>query len=186
MPGRYDDTSDTELIALVCTGRLEAFRGLVERYERQIAATVIGMLGPGAEAQDVGQEVFVRFYRNLDRFRGEAQVGTYITRIAMNLSYNAIKRRRKERERVAGSDRVLADLVDTKDSTGVGPEREDVRRAILKLDAKFRSVVVLRLIQGYTTAETARILGVPLGTVLSRLSRAQRTLAELLAEYAGG
>ncbi len=184
MSGPYDDKNDAELIAEVRGGRADAFRGLVERYERQVAATVIGMLGVGAEAQDVGQEVFVRFYRSLDRFRGDSAVGTYLTRIAMNLCYNEIRRRGTRRDRAGGGAATLAGLVDTADSTGSGPERREIRQAIQRLDPKFRSVVVLRLVKGHTTKETAKVLGIPLGTVLSRLSRAQKMLAEELKDYA--
>jgi RNA polymerase sigma-70 factor (ECF subfamily) len=183
MQSRYADKTDAELIAEVRNGRTEAFRGLVERYEGQVAATVIGMLGQGAEVQDVGQEVFVRFYRSLEGFRGEAALGTYLTRIAMNLCYNEIGRRMKQRERAGGGEAALLGLVDVDDRTGSGPERSDIRQAILALDTKFRSVVVLRLVKGHTTEETAHILGVPMGTVLSRLSRAQKMLAERLREY---
>ena len=90
---------DTALIDRARAGDEAAFRGLVERYESQVAATVVGMLGPGDEADDVGQETFVRFYQALSKFRGEAALGTYLTRIAMNLSLNAIKRRQRQRWR---------------------------------------------------------------------------------------
>jgi len=181
---QHADSSDGEFIAAVRRGETEAFRVLVERYERQVAATVIGMLGAGPEAQDVGQEVFVRFYRSLGGFRAEASVATYLTRIAMNLSYNEIARRRKRRGRAGGGDAVLAAMVDETDRTAGGPERAEIRQAILELEPQFRAVVVLRLVKGHTTEETARILKVPQGTVLSRLWRAQRILAERLKEYA--
>lgn len=77
----------------------------MERYEGAVAATVIGMLGPGADADDVGQEVFVRFYRSLARFRGEAAVKTYLTRIAINQSLKALKRRRRLLDRFISRDR---------------------------------------------------------------------------------
>ena len=86
--------SDEELLRSARAGDEEAFRSLVERYEHKVAATVIGMLGPGDEADDVGQETFIRFYRAMGNYRGEARLGTYITRIAINLSLKALKRRR--------------------------------------------------------------------------------------------
>ncbi|RMH54101.1 MAG: sigma-70 family RNA polymerase sigma factor, partial [Bacteroidetes bacterium] len=89
--------SDETLVARARQGDEQAFRNLVERYESTVAATVIGMLGAGPEAEDVGQETFIRFYRALHQFRGEAAVGTYLTRIAINLSLNALKRRRRRR-----------------------------------------------------------------------------------------
>ena len=92
-------STDVECIACAKTGDDQAFRQLVERYEGQVAATVVGMLGAGAEAEDVGQDVFIRFYESLDKFRGDSAVGTYLTRIAINLSLNAVERRKRMRWR---------------------------------------------------------------------------------------
>ena len=68
---------------------------LVKRYESLVAGTVIGMLGHCPEAEDVGQNTFIRFYNALDSFKGESGVGTFLTRIAINLSLNEIKRRKR-------------------------------------------------------------------------------------------
>ncbi|MEO0471948.1 MAG: sigma-70 family RNA polymerase sigma factor, partial [Bacteroidota bacterium] len=95
VPGKAPKT-DIDLIAAVQTGQPEAFRLLVERYQAQVAATVIGMLGKGQEAEDVGQEVFIRFYRSLAQFQAKSALGTYLTRIAINLSLNAIKKRKRQ------------------------------------------------------------------------------------------
>ncbi|MDD5675607.1 MAG: sigma-70 family RNA polymerase sigma factor [Chitinivibrionales bacterium] len=169
--------TDTEIISAVRSGDRRAFNALVDKYEPQVAATVIGMLGRGPEAAEVGQDVFVRFYKALDDFRGEAGVGTYLTRIAMNLSYNEIKRRMRRREIYNNE----IDIEELRDDKNYDPERNSmVRAAVLRLKPKYRSVVVLRLIEGHSTNETAKILSLPLGTVLSRLSRAQKMLREIL------
>ncbi|MEE8594986.1 MAG: sigma-70 family RNA polymerase sigma factor [Gemmatimonadota bacterium] len=175
-----DRISDGDLLERARGGDHAAFRTLIERYEHAVAATVIGMLGPGAEAEDVGQETFIRFYAALNRFREEASLKTYLTRIAINLSLNALKRRRRFLSRYVEGD--LADTVGVE--SGAGPAdrvesqevRETVRSAIDRLAPKQKAVVTLRLIDGYSTRETAEILGVPEGTVLSRLSRALKRL----------
>ena len=103
--GVSDPTSvppDDELLLRARAGDDRAFRLLVERYEGRVASVVTAMLGAGDEAEDVGQETFIRFYRSLDRFRGEASLGTYLTRIAINLSRNALRRRRREATRRRG------------------------------------------------------------------------------------
>ena len=87
--------SDETLLAGARAGDDRAFASLVERYEARVAATVVGMLGPGDEAEDVGQETFIRLYRYLDRYRGDASLGTYLTRIAMNLSLTALRKRKR-------------------------------------------------------------------------------------------
>ncbi len=87
--------SDIELIEKTKAGDQRAFGQLVSRHQSRVAATVIGMLGNSPEADDIGQEVFVRFYRSIVSFRGEANLSTYLTRIAINLSLNELKRRKK-------------------------------------------------------------------------------------------
>jgi RNA polymerase sigma-70 factor (ECF subfamily) len=96
--------SDADLIALARGGDDRAFAVLVERYEGAVAATVIGMLGRGDDADDVGQETFIRFHRALGNFRGESSLKTYLVHIAMNLSLNALKRRRRSLLRFVSRD----------------------------------------------------------------------------------
>ena len=97
---KSSDESDTELLAQAREGQQAAFKQLVERYESLVAATAIGMLGKGDDAEDVGQETFIKFYRSLDKFRGDAKIGTYLTRIAINLSLDALRRRKRSKLRV--------------------------------------------------------------------------------------
>lgn len=177
-----NEINDQELIEQVKQGNQSAFGELVHRYEMVVAATVNGMLGVGDDADDVGQNVFIRFYRAIDDFRGEAALGTYLTRIAINLSLNELKSRKRRRRffTKTDNDEGLAALAGAHDEGEQRDTRELVHQALQKLEPKFRSVVVLRMLQGYSTSETAQILKVPQGTVLSRLSRAQEKLKDLL------
>ncbi len=88
--------SDAELVAKAKAGDELAFRQLVERHEQLVRSTVVGMLGAGPDAEDVAQEVFIRFFRSLVNFRGEAKLSTYLCRIAINLSINALKSRQRQ------------------------------------------------------------------------------------------
>src|ERR671921_2987337 len=90
-----ESATDVELIDRARSGDDRAFAVLVDRYERPVAATVIGMLGPGDDADDVGQETFIRFHKALGSFRGDSSLKTYLVHIAMNLSLNALRRRRR-------------------------------------------------------------------------------------------
>ena len=176
--------SDLQLIEQARKGDSEAFRQLVNRYESQVASTVVGMMGNGPEAEDVGQEVFIRFYKALHQFKGEAALGTYLTRIAINLSLNSIKKRkRKNLLRFFSQDNQRPELQIP--DHGLSQEQREtqelVQQALQCLDPDFRTVMVLRMIEGYSTKETAELLGVPLGTVLSRLARAQKKLKNILA-----
>lgn len=178
---------EAALIERIRSGDRDAFRVLVDAYKDRVAAVVIGMMGPGDEAEDIGQETFIRFYRTIDTFRGDSSVATYLHRIAVNLSLNALKRRQRTRQRLAPAEpEALANMA-SKEQTDrpvlAAEKRHLVRRAIDQLPPAFRSVIVLRLIEGFSTRETADALDLPLGTVLSRLSRAQSKLRELLLPY---
>ena len=177
--------TEHELITAAREGDHEAFKKLIKRHESRVAATVIGMLGQCEEAEDVGQETFIRFYKSLKKFRGESSLATYLTRIAINLSLNELKRRQRRSSLFFQKPiEEVHDLPDRK-AGHWQEDKEIVQRAIQNLERKFRSVVVLRLIDGYSTEETAEILSIPVGTVLSRLSRAQKKLKELLTPYYG-
>ncbi len=176
-------TSDRELLQAVRRGDENAYADLVRKYEKRIAATIVGMLGDCPEAEDVGQETFIRFYNSIDKFRGQSSVATYLTRIAINLSLNELKRRKRRTHRTAPLSLAAKETTMPKEDTGEMVQH--IHRAIQRLDAKFRSVVVLRLLEGYSTKETARILKLPQGTVLSRLARAQEKLKGMLSPYWG-
>lgn len=176
--------SDEELVDEARAGNQIAFKSLVERYQDRVATTVTSMLGKNAEAEDVGQETFIRFYRALDSFRGDSSVSTYLNRIAINLSLNALKRRKRFFARFQHTDEErLTDHYATTPAFENTEKGHYIQQAILKLKPAFRAVIVLRLIEGYSTKETADLLNLPIGTVLSRLSRAQLKLRDLLRPY---
>jgi RNA polymerase sigma-70 factor, ECF subfamily len=176
--------TDCELIELSLKGDQSAFTEIVRRHKSKIAATIYGMIGKCDEAEDIGQEVFIRFYKSINNFRGESTLGTYLTRIAINLSLNEIKRRM--RKRFLTFDKVIengSDIADPVPYDTLNENQAMIEKALEKLSSKHRAVIVLRLIDGYSTEETAQILEVPLGTVLSRLARAQMKLKKYLEPY---
>lgn len=177
--------NDKELIQKAIEGDMQAFKRIVESYQGQVAKTVVNMLGRTQEAEDVGQEVFIRFYKSLDKFRGDASLGTYITRIAINLSLNELKRRERRKlfsfSSQEDQDRLM-NVPGEELSEEAWAKREWVNAGLQRLESKFRSVVVLRMIQGYSTKETAEILNLPQGTILSRLARGQEKLKVILEE----
>jgi RNA polymerase sigma-70 factor (ECF subfamily) len=180
-----DIIPDGELIARARAGDDRAFALLVERYESAVAATVIGMLGPGEDADDVGQQTFIAFHRALGDFRGESSLRTYLVHIAMNLSLNALKRRRRSLLRLVRIDDATTEVVEHRpgpdERLEANETRARVRRAVAQLAEHHRAVVVLRMFNGYSTRETAEILGVAEGTVMSRLSRAMKELEKKLS-----
>lgn len=177
--------TDLELIKNIRSGDDDAFRELVKRYEPRVAATVIGMLGDCPEAEDVGQETFIRFYNSINKFRGDSSVGTFLTRIAINLSLNELKKRQRKNTFFRRQNETDLNIAASSNPDIANDDKEIIQKAMQKLQPKFKSVLVLRLIDGYSTSETAEILKLPTGTVLSRLARGQKKMKELLIPLMG-
>ena len=168
---------DAALVARARNGDDDAFRRLVERHQAAVARTVFGMLGSRDDADDVGQETFVRFHQALGSFRGESSVRTYLVRIAMSTALNTLRSTRRRELRFVSDESAIdqavtaAEIVATDEGTA-----QRTRAALDALSPEHRAVVVLRLLDERGTKETAEILQVPEGTVLSRLSRAVQQL----------
>ena len=170
--------TEDELLERAKRGDHKAFQCLVECFEECIAMIVKGILGDCAEAEDVGQEVFIRFYQCMHQFKGNSTLKTYLTRIAINLSLNEIKKRKPTFDINNKEISETPMTIETKSSNF--EENEQIDKALQQLSHEHRSIVVLRLMQGYSVKETAKILEIPEGTVLSRLSRAQEKLRQIL------
>lgn len=178
----YRQKDEYELVKETLNGDRQSFEEIVRRYKSMVAGTIKGMLGNSGYAEDIGQEVFIKLFYSLPEFRGEAKLSTYIQRIAVNLTLNEIKRRKRIFS--VFMDRSYDEMHEiVTDSVADEEKREAaeiVNKAMMKLEPKFRIVVIMRMIQGYSTKETAQILDIPQGTVLSRLARAQGQLRKIL------
>lgn len=143
------------------------------------------MLGHLPDAEDVAQETFLRFFRALPRFRGQSTLRTYLVRIAINLSFNELRRMNKNLDMLSSSleEEQVRLKKNSRDTVNRVEQRIIVEQALQKLPAKLRSVLVLRLAGGYSSRETAEILKLPLGTVLSRLHRAQEQLKPIFMDH---
>lgn len=180
---------DLDWVRGALAGDSDSFRLLVEAHQDRVAGVVVGMLGEGPEADDVGQEVFIRLHSSLGQFRGESRLGTWLTRIAINLCLDRLRARQRwhrrflrleDEENRPGEPRVDAEaLLDQRERARL------VRRAVRGLRPSWRAVVVLRYLRGHSTEETAQVLGIPYGTVLSRLSRGLSSLREALGPLLG-
>ncbi len=180
--GSYSKADEGELVSASLGGDKKAFGEIVERYRKMVARTVKGMLGDSVFAEDVGQEVFIKLFYSLADFRGEAKLSTYIQKIAVNLTLNEIKRRKRFFSMFSqkGNNEMHEIEVPDHDTEERREASEIVHKALQAMDPKFRVIVAMRMLQGYSTKETAEILDLPLGTVLSRLSRAQEQLRVIL------
>jgi RNA polymerase sigma-70 factor (ECF subfamily) len=162
-------------VALAKDGDEKAFEEIVKRYKERIARIIFGMLGNTQDAEDIGQEVFIRFYYSMDNFRGDSELGTYLTRIAINLSINELRKRKRkifnfnnylEKQNII-NEPVLLKKIEI---------NEMIEKAIESLNPKLRVVVVLRFLNTFSIKEISETLKLPKGTVQSRLSRAQEKL----------
>jgi RNA polymerase sigma-70 factor (ECF subfamily) len=182
MKESYRQADENELVKASVEGDRLAYEEIVNRYRRMVARTVKGMLGDSVYTEDIGQEVFIKLYYSLSGFRGEAKLSTYIQKIAINLTLNEIKRRKRFFSMFSQKtdDEIYEFEIADSDHEEKRDAKEIVNKALMNLKPKFRIIVAMRMLQGYSTKETAEILELPLGTVLSRLSRAQEQLKDIL------
>jgi RNA polymerase sigma-70 factor (ECF subfamily) len=180
----YNEAIENELVKASLEGDKNAFGEIVSHYQSKVARTVKGMLGDSVFAEDIGQEVFIHLFHSLSEFRGEAKLSTYIQKIAVNLTLNEIKRRKRffsMFSQKANNEMHEFEVADY-NSEEKSEATELVTKALMAMEPKFRIIVTMRMLQGYSTKETAEILNLPLGTVLSRLSRAQEQLRNILTK----
>jgi len=180
----YNAASEIDLIKASLEGDKRAFGEIVNHYKGMVARTVKGMLGDTVFAEDIGQEVFINLFYSLPEFRKEAKLSTYIQKIAVNLTLNEIKRRKRFLSIFSqkGNNEMHEFEVEDHDTQERKEASEIVNKALMAIEPKFRIIVTMRMLQGYSTKETAEILDLPIGTVLSRLSRAQDQLRNILTK----
>ncbi|MEZ4239687.1 MAG: sigma-70 family RNA polymerase sigma factor [Myxococcota bacterium] len=187
--------ADAELLRAVLAGDGTAYRGLVERYQGRVYAMVYGMVRNREDARDITQEAFVKAYRNLETFRLEASFYTWLYRIAMNLAIDFTRKRKRQArngfdEGVAARDEdgeISEAHVDEMPSRQL--ERKQlfarIMEAMDELPEDQRQVILLRELEGLQYKEIAEVMGIPEGTVMSRLFYARKKLQKLLASDAG-
>lgn len=189
-PGECDEAA---LIARSQAGDLDAFDTLVARHQAKVYALCLWMLGHPEDAEDAAQTAFVRAFRALPRFRGDSQLGTWLHRIAANVALDTAKRRGRDPRPFSqwgagdeGDDPSIhvPDAAPQPAEQIARRERQAVvRRALGELPPNHRAVITLFDIEGRSYEEAAAILGVPMGTVKSRLSRARDALRALLEPH---
>ena len=178
---------DPRLIAECLQGRSAAFGELVRRYQDRLYNTAYRLTGNAEDAQDVVQEAFLSAYQSLGSFKGDSLFFTWLYRIAVN---TAISLKRKQRVALsihtgAGEEGGLepadpSDLSRPGHALEQAEEEQRIQRALDRLSPEHRTVLVLKEIEGQKYEAMAEILGVPIGTIRSRLHRARLELRDLL------
>jgi RNA polymerase sigma-70 factor (ECF subfamily) len=176
-PSRQDD--DQALVAAIQGGDEEAFGRLVRKYQHRVVGLARGIVADPSDAEDVAQDAFLRVYKGLAGFRGTSQFRTWLFQIVINTarSYRSRQRARVETavdgqalEAAEGSDHVETAVV----------ARDEVTRALSTLPVELREAVLLRDLEGLDYREIAELLGIPMGTVESRIFRGRQQLRTAL------
>lgn len=177
---------DRELVARARGGDSEAFAALVRQHAGPLYRLLARMLGDATAAEDVAQECFVRAWRALPSFRGEAKFSTWLYRIAVNEGNRFLAR--ESRREMLPYDDVLLDVPDLRAGTHERAEGGELRRQLERLIAElpphYRVAVVLRDIEGFTNEESAELLELDLRNFKSRLHRGRMALRRRLEELA--
>lgn len=182
-----DDHTDEQLLARFLddtqrrNAREVAFHALVTRYQRRLFAVCVRLLGSAADAEDAVQETFIRLARQGAGFRGDAQLSTWLYRVARNVCLDRV-RYEARRPSTPIEDFGAAGLEPATDD-GVDARLEvlEVRAALDQLDEQSRRLLLLVSVDGLSYAEAATVADLPVGTVKSRVSRTRVRLGELLS-----
>ena len=187
------EQTDALLIEDILEGDMAALAALVEKYKRMVYRVAIKITQNHEDADDVVQDAFLKVYDAIHTFRMDASFETWLYKVVVNLSINAVKRQKRRRE-CALSEGMLAEAaVDVKRRAKLHADphihaekqelREWVTKAVDSLPFHHRTVVILHEFEGLTHAEIATILNCSEGTVRSRLHYARKRLRERLKPY---
>ena len=190
-------TDDLTLVKRVRSGDQRAFKLLVERYQRKVYAVALGMLKDKEEAMDVSQEAFVKVYKYLDHFKGDASFYTWLYRITVNICIDIIRKRSGAGGEAVEFDETLpmdvseANIGALGSRLGTNPQKSALRRelaekiqeALSSVPEKHRAILLLREVEGMSYEDLSRTLDIPKGTVMSRLFHARAKVQKILSQY---
>ena len=186
---KFAGLADYELVQTAVAGREASFEELVRRYQRPIAAYVYRMVGDYDSALDLTQEVFIKVYNSLNRYRSEFKFSTWIYKIAHNAAIDHLRRHSVREQTLSGSVEGERREI-TIESKRLTPEQESERKerrmeiesVVQLLQPAYRELIVLRHSHDLSYDEIAEVTGLPLGTVKNRLFRAREAMRDLLIQ----
>lgn len=167
---------DAALLTRVVEGDHDAFNQIMQNHEDRVFSVCLRIMGNREHALDATQETFLTAFRKAGQFKGESALGTWLYRIAVNTCYDL---HRKQKRRRADPMPEHHDPVDpsAEEAVEAAALRPEIRRALATLPVEFRTAVVLSDLEGMALQDVAEVLGVPVGTVKSRVFRGRRLLA---------
>ncbi len=168
---------ELELIQRSLNGDLEAWGEIVSRYKQAVFAVALSILRNYADAEDAAQDAFIRAYENLSKYDLSRRFSTWMFTVAANVAKNALRKRRRQR------DPPLPEVEEDPAEEAHGDLRlAAVRQAVAELPEVYRAPVVLRYWHGLPLEEIGQVLGLPVGTVKTRLHRARALIRTKLLE----
>jgi RNA polymerase sigma-70 factor (ECF subfamily) len=181
--------TDAELVRACLEGRREAFDVIVERHQRHVYQLCYRFAGNHEDANDLTQDVFIRAYRGLKTFKGQASLGTWLYRIAVNVSLNSVAKGAGAKGRgepldallLANDDRIASGEETVAEALLRGERAGQVRAAIARLPKKQRATLVLRVYHDLPHEQIAGILGSSVGAVKANFFHALNNLKKLLS-----
>ena len=178
--------NEKELIARLQARDEAAFEELIRQYEKKVYSLCARMCGNAEDAEEVAQDAFLALWRGIDRFRQESSLSTWIYRLASNACIDLMRRKKKGAGSVSLDDEELfVDAVDPAPQPHEEAERRETQRllqeGLLSLPAEYRSILLLREIEGLSYSEISAALDLELGTVKSRISRGRTLLRNFLS-----
>ena len=192
--GRWDDQEVQALVRRAKAGDMGAFDDLVRTFQSPMYNLAYRMVGNREDADDVTQEIFVKMYRAIDKFRGDSKFSTWLYALATNMCRSKLRKIRRigafevvhldETTDTDDGERARPEPVDKADKPDKMLERRELRRmvesAMTALPDEFKAVIVLRDLQGLSYEEIADALRCSIGTVKSRLARARDRVKKAL------
>jgi len=175
--------TDEEIVGHVQKGDTRPFAELVERYQNAVYGMALRFTGAPGDAEDVAQEAFLKAFRSLPSFMGEAGPSTWLYRIAYNLCIDWLRKHRRPDRRSSSMEESAEPSdgrVDLEAGVIASEERERVRTALAELDEKYRSPIEMLYYQKMSYGQIASVLDIPEKTVETRLYRARKLLRERL------
>lgn len=170
---------DVDLVRRYLAGDVAAFNELMAAHEDRVFGVCLRMLRNREAALDATQETFLTVFRKADRFSGQSAFSTWIYRVAVNTCYDQLRRSKRHKASSLPEDHDPADPTSADPLTSV-ELRPDIETALMDVQTEYRAALVLVDLEGLALEAAADILGIPIGTVKSRLFRGRRHLAAAL------
>ncbi len=193
-----EEDIDLQLVRLFKNGDKSAFEDIVNRHQDRVFNIIYRMIDNYEEAEDLTQEVFIKVFKSLKKFKQRSTFSTWLYRVTVNMCIDAWRKKNKrgnsnkdwefredwykDTQRVMSNEASSPDLIDPEEIRESNELKERVQKAISKLSYKYRIVIILHDLQGFSYREISDIFNCPMGTTKSCLHKARMRLKSLLSE----